>query len=367
MIYAWNIGEYEGTDNFVWNKALHDIRNTGSLTGVAFNTTSGDDYWYYTLAGDDCTVNLTLESTGGDHILSVRTDSDVCDNTWDSQISVPNGVVSSLIEESLAHGSYALSVSGTGGYILKRNSFCNIDPTDPRVGLGPLPSAIRMSQIVSAELFDEGGIVYCEVCVSNSSCDEFDWITDGVSLDVSNTEGTCSYLWNISSYQDATYNVNMRAWDTGNNSGTGTAQSVRVDTVSPTIYEVLMEPRATLNSTVELTINASDDVTIKNITASIGDVAQLATNGTLLLKTPPAAGDYTVRVTVTDEAGNTDSNQLALRIDEPIVWSNDACFTCDDLESISPNLFNDIGGNRHLVRPGQLLAQHHVAGFKLWS
>ncbi|MCP3682416.1 MAG: S8 family serine peptidase [bacterium] len=348
--------DLDGNPDLVASRmTMRDSEHTNNYeSGVLPGLTPFDNYYYYTLSDNDCTVNLTLNSYSGNQTLSVRYEPDVCDDSWDESVTASAGETKTLTRAGLNKGSYALMIEGIGSYALSKDSFCLEDGTDPSITVDDIASYVSGDTLFSADVYDSNGLSECEVCISDDGTCDIEWSSVNVEESFSSgaKQGVCSFLWNTSTYQSGLYFVNFRVIDIGDNIGTGEIQSTFLDTTPPVISYVMASTPVDANEQIDVSANVSDNLEVALVSASfLGQVkTMIADNNTGVYNTdftaPSTPGEHTVTVTAYDIAGANSTLEENVAVNEDVDWSDDLRISRGAITSNSAVAEN---GDTHLV------------------
>lgn len=317
----------------------------------------GQRYMYYTLHENDCDVNLTITSIDGNHSLYARFAQDACDEVWDEESFVFDNQVGIIQRTGLSKGSYAIKVNGTGSYQVHASTFCRDDSTSPQIVVDHIPSPLSQSTLLGADVQDTNGLDFCELCVSQDGICDDEWTTQEVEQTFSygETSGSCSHFWDLDQVEDGAYSVNFRITDVGGNIAIGILQQTIVDNTPPEIVALSAPRIVSTNSTFPVSAQVIDEGGIANVLAMFdGEETLLLFNNQTqryeaTLHAPSQKGDYTLTVTVTDLAGNTEEDSTPVKVEELLFWSEEASLTEDDYASVAPHIVVDKDEHRHIV------------------
>lgn len=136
---------------------------------------------------------------------------------------------------------------------------------------------------------------------------------------INNGDGTWSLVDDvISSLADGVYNITAEATDSANNQGQDTTTNeLTIDTTAPIVNA---GPDLNINTTTQLNANVNANISgLKTLEWSvISGTGTITFDDKTILNpqiTADAEGQYTLRLTATDNAGNTGSDELVITID----------------------------------------------------
>jgi len=131
-------------------------------------------------------------------------------------------------------GTNILSINVTGVANIKNSgqiTFSVIDASNPNVTLNQPVYAQDKARISAFAIDDLSALSTCEVCISNDNVCDTEWET--IENNFNGYSGTCNHEVLKSTYSDGDYVFNFRVTDASNNKGTGTFNSLVIDSVAP--------------------------------------------------------------------------------------------------------------------------------------
>ncbi|OHA81876.1 MAG: hypothetical protein A2675_01895 [Candidatus Yonathbacteria bacterium RIFCSPHIGHO2_01_FULL_51_10] len=152
---------------------------------------------------------------------------------------------------------------------------------------------------------------------------------DGTTLKATNTTSPYSFTWGVTSADNGTHSLMMKAYDAAGNVASSVATSVIVnivtaDTTAPTVSLSASATSITTAQTVTFTATASDNVGVSSVTFTYGAYSSVSTDNTSpyslsLNLSSSHNGIYTVTAKAYDTTGNSaTSNTVSVSVNIPI-------------------------------------------------
>lgn len=210
--------------------------------------------------------------------------------------------------------SYITCVAGTATFTGDTDTITIGDVTAPSVGaVSPAAAVKNVTLTLSATYADAIGVTSCSLFV------------EGVDRGYLNLSGGLSGTASLSYTFTATgtYQTYVSCTDAASNRTNGAATAVVVsdtaDTQAPAVSNI--SPSSTTeDQSTTITATATDNVAIASCTLYVDNVSQgtMSLSGTTASKshTFASSGDYDLKVTCTDAAGNTGSESDSISVDE---------------------------------------------------
>ena len=328
-LYNRGMGNYAGSGGSIVVQ-LQSIDSTWAASSVTWNTKPQ----YGDYLGD--TKSSFFASYGSDPWDVTQLVSE-----WLNNDRVNNGLA--LVKISGTDWTYATFSSSD--YTASRYPYLEInytapppDPTPPTSNITDPThgSFIPISYTISGTASDNAGgtgLKKVEVSTNGGST----WIQTNLNLG----SGTWSYDWTAPAEGD--YTIKSRATDNADNVETpGVGIDITVDNANPTAAITSPAPGAALSGSFDL-VGTADDANFKDYKVEYGEGAspanwtKIGSSMTMpvindVLKTidfGAGNGQYTFKITVTDDAGNTSNASVTVDLDNPVPESPHANYTQD--------------------------------------
>ncbi|MFH1642767.1 MAG: C25 family cysteine peptidase [Nanoarchaeota archaeon] len=314
-------------------------------------------YYKYVLVDDDCSVELSVSVPTGEITLSANWQNDVCTNNFDEEVTANAGETKTLNHDSMGSGTYHLMISGTGDYTLSKSNNCLTDLTPPNIETNNAPETLDEDILLDADVSDSnsGLKANCQVCISSDGVCDSEWLDATNNFIEGDNDGSCSFLWQVSEYDDAVYTVKFRISDLSDNVKTGMPMYTLLDTNYPFIRLLQLTNPVSKNGDITIVVNVSDGAGIQSV-KMVFDSEIVYVNESIVSSTsihrlempaPVNPGNYLLIIEAIDHFGRNVSVDYIIRVDENVQWSTELQLTRSD--SDVPDVASDEYENLHIV------------------
>lgn len=310
-------GSVAGTATLTVQKSVAPTAAAAIVTGVdAYKVMNGSTFLHYVVAQD---VNVTLAASG-----SSDPNGNPLTYTWDfgdGNDATVTTVTTIHVYASSEQFTVNLTVTDVAGLTAYEDFLVKVDGMDPVVVITHNDSVVGTTLQVdqneamtftSTDSYDRLNASDEEGLIASY---RWDW-GDGNSTTVLMGENqTVSHTWTMS----GTFNMYLNLTDVANHTSSKAVTVNVKDTVPPTVkFSVLLNgtivTSAKENQTLDFNASASSDISgIANYTWDFGD-GELG-YGQCVNHTYQAIKTYTVKLTLTDNEGNTANKTMSLKIE----------------------------------------------------
>ncbi|MFH1916659.1 MAG: FG-GAP-like repeat-containing protein [Nanoarchaeota archaeon] len=284
--------------------------NTGEETSCPLDcATTGKKNYYYSLNGDNCTLQLNV-TTENPAKIHYNDNPFICTDSFDHTILVEGA--RDIDINDLSEGDYTIQIETTGKYTLTASAYCAIDKAVPEIDTSNIPSGANAPtnlQVLVRSQF-QGLQTNCQVCFGQDTCN---WETAGIDYETGAKAGNCSYFWNTTDYPDGNYTISFRVSDLIDRITEMTPATIILDKTPPEGFISQITNPVEIGKIFTFTVTANDesgDVTIKAVLNNNTQNTTIALNKTTdgyvgIALAPIFPGNYPLIVEVNDLGGNT--------------------------------------------------------------
>ena len=328
----WNNGKWgTNTATFTYPTTGQDGAKAVGINMTAY--TSGDAKWFF----DDVTVVPGTTYTFSEYYKSnVVTNVTVRYTTAAgavSYVSLGNPAASATFAQRTNTITIPAGVTKmTVFHILNRVGTLDVDnvsltgpggaPTDTTAPTISLTSPTASSTV-------SGNVSISANAADNVAVTGVQFFLDGGAFGAEDTTSPYSISWNTASTTNGNHTVHARARDAAGNTATTTVSNVTVnnttaDTTKPTVSFVSPADNSNASSTINVTVNAADNIALASIGlsidgASFGSLSSTSPAVWSLDTTQLTNATHTFTARATDTSGNFATTTINVNINNPVI------------------------------------------------